>query len=96
MINGKWSSEKSTWTRCKTGSTTCTSQWAVESIGYACSTAYKTPSGSWVADNDALTTSYYNAAYPLIEERLAQAGVRLATLVNSVADGLHGLGTKMW
>jgi S1/P1 Nuclease len=38
-------------------------------------------------DNDLLSDDYFNAARPVVTERLKQAGVRLAHLINSAAGG---------
>jgi nuclease S1 len=61
--------------------------WAAESFALAQSKAYKKPDGTKVMANDLLSDPYFNAAAPVVRERLKQAGVRLAHLINAAAAG---------
>jgi S1/P1 Nuclease len=59
--------------------------WAEESFALALSHAYRQPNGDAVADGSVLGDDYFNAARPVVIERLKRAGVRLAHLINAAA-----------
>jgi hypothetical protein len=61
--------------------------WAQESFAFALSHAYRQPNGNPVIAGSVLGDDYFNAARPVVIERLKQAGVRLAHLINAAADG---------
>src|SRR5262245_4504213 len=61
--------------------------WAEESFDRALSHAYRQPNGSPVIEGSVLGDDYFNAARAVVVERLQQAGVRLAHLINAAADG---------
>jgi S1/P1 Nuclease len=61
--------------------------WAAESFALAQSTAYTKPDGMRVMNGDELSGPYFNAASPVVRQRLKQAGVRLAHLINIAAAG---------
>ena len=57
------------------------SAWANEGVGYACSEAYSNVDGKYItstSDND-LESSYYASRLKIVNLRLQQAGVRLAS-----------------
>jgi hypothetical protein len=62
-------------------------KWAEESFALARTRAYTKPDGVSVIANDLLADDYFNAARPVVVERLKQAGVRLAHLINAAAAG---------
>ena len=55
--------------------------YAIESINLSCNYAYKD-----VVQNITLGDDYYFTRYPVVEKRLAQAGVRLALILNRIFD----------
>jgi hypothetical protein len=57
------------------------SAWADESFQYVRTTVYNFGSA---AGNMELGTQYYNANWPIVQQRLAMAGVRLAALLDSI------------
>ncbi len=78
QISSQWAGNVSQWLQCPGSSdVTCPDGWATESVQFACSTAYK-----GVVPNSALGEAYYENALPVVELRLAQAGVRLAAALN--------------
>eukprot|EP00959_Pyramimonas_sp_CCMP1952_P401015 8403076-Pyramimonas_sp.AAC.1 len=71
----------------------CPGLWAEESISLACQYAYK-DQGKWLnpdictKENPcSLGDEYFERSDPIIEQRLAQGGVRLAMLLNELFDG---------
>lgn len=52
--------------------------WAEESYALARDVAYREPPGGWVIDQ-----AYFDAHVQLVHERLAQAGIRLASMLSS-------------
>jgi S1/P1 nuclease len=62
--------------------------WAEESFALALSHAYRQPNGDAVVDGSVLGDDYFNAARPVVLERLKRAGVRLAHLINAAAAGI--------
>ncbi|MFX6533232.1 S1/P1 nuclease, partial [Acinetobacter baumannii] len=69
--------EESSWKNCN--GTVCPDPYATESINLACKFAYRnaTP-GSTLGDE------YFDTRLPVVEQRLAQGGVRLASILNSI------------
>ena len=65
--------------------------WGQDSVYWACQTSYVEQPGSHIKiKNDAhLSTTYYDNNYPIVEQRLAMAGVRLATLLNRIAQSYN-------
>ena len=61
--------------------------WATESRRAGIEFAYKQPDGSAVKANATLADAYFLRAKPVVVEQLEKAGVRLAFLINSAADG---------
>jgi hypothetical protein len=63
----------------------CSGDWAVESLNYACKNAYLAVDGkTHIGDNFELTGNYYEQNLKIVELRLIQGGLRLATVLNSL------------
>ncbi|KAI5054605.1 hypothetical protein GOP47_0029750 [Adiantum capillus-veneris] len=78
-ITGYWKDDVPNWTSCEAGKVTCPDLYAKESIKLACWWAYKGASrGSNLDDR------YYHSRLAVVQKRLAQAGVRLASILNKV------------
>jgi len=75
------------WRQCPSNESSyaCGLAWAVESDKYDCSVAW--PS-NWNTD-PTLSTTYYNAALPVVDLRLAQAGIRMANVLNNIFTTEH-------
>lgn len=80
-ITNNWIGEAQLWGECPKGEIACPDTYAAESIKLACQYAYRnaTP-GSTLADE------YFLSRLPIVETRLAQAGVRLAAILNRLFD----------
>lgn len=78
-ITDSWSDDLAAWEVCSSNSTVCPDPYASESISLACSYAYKnaTP-GSTLGDE------YFLSRLPIVKQRLAQGGIRLATTLNRI------------
>ncbi|KAM3346183.1 hypothetical protein ACQJBY_020625 [Aegilops geniculata] len=76
-----WSDDVGHWETCANKKATCANDYAIESIDLACNYAYKD-----VVQNITLGDDYYFTRYPVVEKRLAQAGVRLALILNQIFD----------
>lgn len=65
----------------------CTSVWIDESAQYACSAAYQSDQ-HWItpATSFNLSIAYAESNWPLLEQRLIQSGVRMAYVINKLAD----------
>ncbi|KAJ6825688.1 putative bifunctional nuclease precursor [Iris pallida] len=70
------------WETCSEKLATCVNQYATESITLACDYAYKD-----VEQDSTLEDDYFFSRLPVVEERIAQGGVRLATILNEIFDG---------
>jgi hypothetical protein len=82
------SDEWKTWMACPDGgSRACTSQWGEESLNYALTWAYSNVDGTEVQEGDELSTGYYETRLPIVKERLAAAGVRLAVTLEIQLNG---------
>lgn len=67
------------WMACPDGgSRKCTAQWGEESLDYALTWAYRNVDGNEVQEGDELSGDYYETRLPVVKERLAVAGLRLA------------------
>ena len=62
----------------------CALEAAEESAQYACEFAYTDISGNPIVSGQLLETEYLEERMVVVEERLAAAGVRLATVLNSI------------
>ncbi|XP_026410677.1 endonuclease 4-like isoform X1 [Papaver somniferum] len=78
-IKDDWSADISSWENCASADTVCPDPYASESIKLACKYAYKgaTPGST-------LSGFYFLSRLPIVEKRLAQAGVRLASTLNRI------------
>ncbi|XP_073392868.1 endonuclease 4 isoform X11 [Physcomitrium patens] len=76
-----WASEVDAWGICHNRKLSCPDTYATESINLACKWAY-----SGAAPGTALGDEYYTSRLPTVELRLAQGGVRLAAILNSIFD----------
>ncbi|VAH56107.1 unnamed protein product [Triticum turgidum subsp. durum] len=76
-----WSDDVGHWENCANKKATCANDYAIESINLSCNYAYKD-----VVQNITLGDDYYFTRYPVVEKRLAQAGVRLALILNRIFD----------
>ncbi|XP_015688259.1 endonuclease 2-like isoform X2 [Oryza brachyantha] len=74
-----WSDDISHWENCANKKATCANDYAIESIHLSCNYAYKD-----VEQNITLGDDYFFSRYPIVEQRLAQAGIRLALILNQI------------
>jgi hypothetical protein len=81
QIAGPWAANATAWQACAQPgkSAACPDEWASESVTAACNYSYK-----GVKPNMNLGDDYYNTNLPVVEMRLAQAGVRLAAVLNRI------------
>ncbi|KAH7295651.1 hypothetical protein KP509_27G059000 [Ceratopteris richardii] len=81
-ITGYWKNDVPTWSYCNGDHTFCpdiSCRYAKESVKLACWWAYKgAPQGSKLHDR------YYYSRLAIVQRRLAQAGVRLASILNEI------------
>ncbi|XP_017221267.1 endonuclease 3 [Daucus carota subsp. sativus] len=78
-ISGVWFTESLSWRNCTSDSLACPDPYASESSELACKFAYKD-----VTQGAALGDEYFLSCLPVVEKRLAQAGVRLAATLNRI------------
>ncbi|XP_020593788.1 endonuclease 2 isoform X2 [Phalaenopsis equestris] len=78
-ITGKWSNQKSKWQNCSGNLIACPDIYASESISAACEWAYKDATNGSVLED-----KYFYSRLPVVDLRLAQAGVRLAEILNLI------------
>lgn len=78
-ITGDWSDQVIKWGTCSNNETTCPDIYASESITAACDWAYKN-----VTQDSVLEDGYFNSRLPVVNLRLAEAGVRLAATLNRI------------
>jgi len=98
-----WADQVDKWTTCNTTtSPICPIEWAVISNHLVCSAAYVFPSdesaAAAAADNQEavgttikLSYPYYDANIPIVNLRIAQAGARMANVLNYALKNLTGL-----
>ena len=84
---GKWVGEVEGWLECKDGSdTVCTSLWGQESVGYSLSFAYPDKDGKQIKAGNEITDEYAEDRWEnVVQKRLLMGGVRLASILDSVA-----------
>ncbi|GMY18374.1 endonuclease 2 [Fagus crenata] len=80
-ITTDWADQVKTWENCSYTDTTCANVYASESIEAACEWAYKD-----VSEGSTLEDDYFLSRLPIVNKRLAQAGVRLAAILNHYFD----------
>ncbi|GFP84663.1 endonuclease 2 [Phtheirospermum japonicum] len=78
-INTKWKWQIHEWGVCSSYQKTCPNVYASESIKAACEWAYK-----GVHSGSILKEDYYRTRLPIVELRIAQAGIRLAATLNRI------------
>lgn len=77
--------ELDTWLKCADGrNKTCTSQWAAESLSDALVWAYRNTDDSEVVEASNLSDDYYNTRLAVVHRRIAAAGVRLASTLETI------------
>lgn len=78
-ITGVWLTDSLSWRNCTADHVVCPDPYASESVELACKFAYRnaTP-GTTLGDE------YFLSRLPVVEKRLAQAGVRLAATLNRI------------
>jgi len=84
QINGAWKSKAAGWATCANGASECADDWAVESVGLACTHAYVDQNGNKIPNGFSLTSGYFTFNSDVIDEQLAKGGVRLAHVLNIV------------
>ena len=76
------------WVACPDGSSKeCVSSWAEESLDDALMYAYAHEDGSPIVSGDTLSLTYYETRIPIVRERLALGGLRLATTLELAFAG---------
>ncbi|XP_022968126.1 endonuclease 2 [Cucurbita maxima] len=78
-ITKEWTDEVEEWVKCNSKTIACTDIYASESIRAACDWAYK-----GVTEGATLAAKYFSTRVPVVYLRLAQGGVRLAAVLNSI------------
>jgi hypothetical protein len=68
------------------GNKTCVSIWAEESLDDALTWAYRNVDGSEVVNGTVLDHAYYETRLPIVQRRIATAGVRLAATLQAIFD----------
>ncbi|EHA8590436.1 endonuclease 4 [Cocos nucifera] len=81
-ITNGWSDEIDHWENCHNKYKTCANDYAIESNHLACRYAYKDAEQDSTLEDD-----YFFSRLPIVVERIAQAGVRLALILNRIFDG---------
>jgi len=76
---GDFASQADQWRKCPDGSALCPDTWATESVTDACKYAY-----AGVKSGDTISQQYIETALPVVDTKIAQAGVRLANLLDSI------------
>jgi len=87
-VKGPWAAQAATWRKCSTSAVfgSCAGEWAMESAGFACSNAYVEADGkTHIPQGFNIDDAYHNRNVPIIDERLARAGVRLANILSLVS-----------
>ncbi|GKV45898.1 hypothetical protein SLEP1_g52925 [Rubroshorea leprosula] len=78
ITDGIWADDVPSWGKCD-DLLPCLNQYASESVKIACKWGYK-----GVKSGDTLADEYFNSRMPIVMKRIAQGGVRLAMILNSV------------
>ncbi|KAH7516518.1 endonuclease 2 [Ziziphus jujuba] len=78
-ITTEWADRVKGWETCNSNKIPCPDTYASESIKAACNWAYKD-----VSQDSTLEDDYFLSRLPILNLRLAQAGVRLAAALNSI------------
>jgi S1/P1 Nuclease len=87
LINTVSSEDVSKWSHtCRYDFDYCADVIVSESAKYACDSAYIVTNGTWIHSGDNLGRDYYEHSLAIIESRLLAAGVRLAAILNIIAE----------
>ncbi|KAG9155071.1 hypothetical protein Leryth_011052 [Lithospermum erythrorhizon] len=78
-ITGVWADQVKEWEACVGSEPTCPNIYASEGIKAACTWAYKD-----VSEGSTLEDDYFLSRRPIVYQRLAQGGVRLAATLNRI------------
>nr|ANW72271.1 bifunctional nuclease 1 [Tradescantia hirsutiflora] len=78
VTSGIWADDIKSWSDCD-DLFSCPTKWATESINLACRWAYK-----GVTEGETLSDEYFDSRLPIVTKRIAQGGVRLAMILNTV------------
>ncbi|CAM8879669.1 unnamed protein product [Rhodiola kirilowii] len=78
-ITKEWQDDVAKWESCGRNITACPDIYASEGVKAACQWAYK-----GVRENSVLGDEYFLSRLPIVYQRLAQGGVRLASILNRV------------
>ncbi|WOH11794.1 hypothetical protein DCAR_0831286 [Daucus carota subsp. sativus] len=78
-ITGVWFMDSLSWRNCTADHVVCPDPYASESIELACKFAYRNATPGTTLGDD-----YFLSRLPVVEKRLAQAGVRLAATLNRI------------
>lgn len=85
---GRFAPHVAAWRRCEPATAqpleACSIEWAQSSARYACDAAYVDTTGRAIQSGYDLCEPYYQRALPIVEERMVQAGVRLANVLNNL------------
>ncbi|XP_010533869.1 PREDICTED: endonuclease 1 [Tarenaya hassleriana] len=83
ITDGSWTDDIPSWTNCS-DLFSCPQTYASESIKLACDYGYK-----GVTAGDTLSDEYFDSRLPIVMERIARGGVRLAMVLNRVFGEAH-------
>ncbi|OIS95763.1 PREDICTED: endonuclease 2 isoform X1 [Nicotiana attenuata] len=78
-ISTGWADQVKSWESCSGNKKTCPDIYATEGIKAACAWAYK-----GVSEGSTLEDDYFLTRFPIVQQRLAQGGVRLAATLNRI------------
>ncbi|CAK7350687.1 unnamed protein product [Dovyalis caffra] len=78
-ITENWSNQEPLWEHCGRNQTVCPNPYASESVSLACKFAYRNATPGSTLEDD-----YFLSRLPVVEKRLAQAGIRLAATLNRI------------
>merc|ERR1711957_421676 len=98
-VKGEWKDKATQWSSCLSSASPdvkkCLTEFAGESIDEACKDAYKDDKDAFVTANEVLDEQYYKRSAPIVDERLAAGGVRLAALMKyALKSGLLETSTE--
>lgn len=94
-MNGRYAQNISDWTQCSNLDDSrylaCSSQWIQEDAELSCGIVYRDENYQQITNVTGfniteLNQTYYNSRMDVVELRLIQAGVRLATVINKIAE----------
>lgn len=89
-VTENWSNYRTSWGTCESNQTVCPNLYASESISLACKYAYKNATPGSVLEDE-----YFLSRLPIVEQRLAEGGVRLAATLNRIFEAC-GLTSDLW